>query len=179
MALYSVSLLILLVPIIMCNQNGSMDNSEQPKYINTECCTEKVLNQSPKYVKHLNDSSKFVECVGIGLGIEMDCLEGYLYVEDISACVQKPESSGRQMNASSEFDHSSENSTESESNSTYARRVRSIDLDVANLTEALNSTEDASTTTKVAFKRLVDVIEISYNQTYEMHNSTSTETKSD
>lgn len=61
----------------------------QLKYFNNDYCNETVLAQTFKFVPHLNDTSKFIECVGIGLGFERDCPEGFKF-DNVSLACFKP-----------------------------------------------------------------------------------------
>lgn len=54
--------------------------------VNVASCTLDVLN-GIKYVAHSNDSSKYVECVGFGVGMERACVNGSVFDPSKVGCV--------------------------------------------------------------------------------------------
>lgn len=82
--------LVIVVLLFLCSTPSFGETnvtSSSIDVINVEACTKEVLVSGIKLTAFANDSRKYVECVGIGLGVERSCVIGSVFDIDKMGCV--------------------------------------------------------------------------------------------
>lgn len=117
--------------------------------VNVASCTLDVLN-GIKYVAHSNDSSRYVECVGVGVGMERACVNGSVFDPSKVGCVMDEASLA--ANSSSVFGVSSDQFSDvnNVSNSSVVGVVDSVRDNLTN----------ATTADRLVFPRLIKKLNI-------------------